>query len=103
MISVEGCYHRDRCVMNTRKMYCAPLMKYFLVYIIFVLRHLSLFVCLHPPSRHITESPVTDQSFIENLHELDHKINFVKEQSFNDYKCCSDVKDILDKLKVKVS
>ncbi|XP_046844098.1 vacuolar protein sorting-associated protein 52 homolog [Xenia sp. Carnegie-2017] len=51
--------------------------------------------------KHITESPVTDQSFIENLHELDHKINFVKEQSFNDYKCCSDVKDILDKLKVK--
>ena len=52
--------------------------------------------------RHITETPVTEQSFIENLHELDHKINFVKEQAFNDFKCCSDVKDVLDKLKLKV-
>ncbi|CAB3981273.1 Hypothetical predicted protein [Paramuricea clavata] len=51
--------------------------------------------------RHITETPVTEQSFIENLHELDHKINFVKEQAFNDFKCCNDVKDVLDKLKLK--
>lgn len=53
--------------------------------------------------RHITDTPVTEQSFIENLHELDHKINFVKEQAFNDFRCCNDVKDVLDKLKLKVS
>ena len=46
---------------------------------------------------------MTEQSFLENLHELDHKINFVKEKAFNDFRCCNDVKDVLDKLKLKVS
>ena len=46
---------------------------------------------------------MTEQSFLENLHELDHKINFVKEKAFNDFKCCNDVKDVLEKLKLKVS
>ncbi|GFS07930.1 vacuolar protein sorting-associated protein 52-like protein [Elysia marginata] len=51
----------------------------------------------------ILESPVTEDEFKEQLHELNHKINFVKEQSFRDARACHDVKDILEKLKIKVS
>ncbi|RUS69204.1 hypothetical protein EGW08_023031, partial [Elysia chlorotica] len=49
----------------------------------------------------ILESPVTEDDFKEQLHELNHKINFVKEQSFRDARACLDVKDILEKLKIK--
>ena len=51
---------------------------------------------------HILETPVTEREFLEQLHELNHKINFVKEQSFKEARSCLDVKDILDKLKYKV-
>ena len=51
---------------------------------------------------HILDTPVTEREFLEQLHELNHKINFVKEQSFRDARSCLDVKDILDKLKIKV-
>lgn len=51
---------------------------------------------------HILDTPVTDRGFLEQLHELNHKINFVKEQSFRDAKSCLDVRDILEKLKIKV-
>lgn len=50
---------------------------------------------------HILDTPVTEREFLEQLHELNHKINFVKEQSFRDARSCLDVKDILDKLKIK--
>ena len=50
---------------------------------------------------HILETGVTERDFLEQLHELNHKINFVKEQSFKDAKSTHDVKDILDKLKIK--
>ncbi|BFZ20252.1 hypothetical protein BsWGS_23291 [Bradybaena similaris] len=49
----------------------------------------------------ILETPVTEDEFKEQLHELNHKINFVKEQSFRDARACLDVKDILEKLKIK--
>ncbi|KAJ8687723.1 hypothetical protein QAD02_023517 [Eretmocerus hayati] len=49
----------------------------------------------------IMESPVTENEFVNNLEVLNHKISFVKEQSFKDTKACSDVKDILERLKVK--
>ena len=52
--------------------------------------------------RNILESPVTEREFLESLQELNHKINFVKEQSFKDAKSCSDVRDVLEKLKIKV-
>lgn len=45
---------------------------------------------------------MTDKEFLEDLQILDHKIAFVKEQSFKDAKCCQDVKDVLEKLKIKV-
>ncbi|XP_060590852.1 vacuolar protein sorting-associated protein 52 homolog [Ruditapes philippinarum] len=50
---------------------------------------------------HILDTPVTEREFLEQLHELNHKINFVKEQSFRDAKSCLDVRDILEKLKIK--
>jgi len=53
--------------------------------------------------RHILETSVMEREFVEQLHELNHKINFVKEQSFKDARSCLDVKDVLDKLKIKVS
>uniref|UniRef100_A0A670HQT0 Vacuolar protein sorting-associated protein 52 homolog n=1 Tax=Podarcis muralis TaxID=64176 RepID=A0A670HQT0_PODMU len=49
----------------------------------------------------ILESPVTDQAFLEQLHELNNKINAVKEQAFRETMACTDVTDILDKLKAK--
>jgi hypothetical protein len=36
------------------------------------------------------------------LHELHHKIDFVKEQSFKSALSCNDVGEVLEKLKVKV-
>ncbi|KAL3872237.1 hypothetical protein ACJMK2_040173 [Sinanodonta woodiana] len=50
---------------------------------------------------HILQTPVTEREFLEQLHELNHKINFAKEQSFKDARSCQDVKDILEKLKLK--
>uniref|UniRef100_A0A4W3J8D7 Vacuolar protein sorting-associated protein 52 homolog n=1 Tax=Callorhinchus milii TaxID=7868 RepID=A0A4W3J8D7_CALMI len=49
----------------------------------------------------ILESPVTEQEYLEQLHELNNKINYVKEQSFKETLACSDVQDILDRLKIK--
>ncbi|XP_066599067.1 vacuolar protein sorting-associated protein 52 homolog [Prorops nasuta] len=49
----------------------------------------------------IMDSPVTEKDFLVQLQTLNHKINFVKEQSFKEAKSCLDVKDILEKLKVK--
>ncbi|XP_035210728.1 vacuolar protein sorting-associated protein 52 homolog isoform X3 [Stegodyphus dumicola] len=51
--------------------------------------------------QHILETPVTEKEFLEDLQILDHKIAFVKEQSFKDARCCQDVKDVLEKLKIK--
>uniref|UniRef100_A0A8C6M3X6 Vacuolar protein sorting-associated protein 52 homolog n=1 Tax=Nothobranchius furzeri TaxID=105023 RepID=A0A8C6M3X6_NOTFU len=49
----------------------------------------------------ILESPVTEQEFLEQLHELNSKINFAKELSFRETLACSDIQDIVDRLKVK--
>lgn len=56
-----------------------------------------------PPSMvsHICDTPVTEQAFIEQLHELHHKIDFVKEQSFKGALSVNDVGDELEKLKSK--
>ncbi|XP_057322457.1 vacuolar protein sorting-associated protein 52 homolog [Microplitis mediator] len=51
--------------------------------------------------RGIMECPVTEKDFLSHLQNLNHKINFIKEQSFKDAKSCLDVKDIVEKLKVK--
>ncbi|KAG7209787.1 hypothetical protein KM043_011405 [Ampulex compressa] len=49
----------------------------------------------------IMDCPVTEKEFLTQLETLNHKINFVKEQSFKEAKSCLDVKDILEKLKIK--
>ncbi|XP_058475002.1 vacuolar protein sorting-associated protein 52 homolog isoform X1 [Solea solea] len=49
----------------------------------------------------ILESPVTEQDFLEQLHELNNKINFAKELSFRETLACSDIQDIVDRLKIK--
>uniref|UniRef100_A0A8B9K1G0 Vacuolar protein sorting-associated protein 52 homolog n=1 Tax=Astyanax mexicanus TaxID=7994 RepID=A0A8B9K1G0_ASTMX len=46
-------------------------------------------------------SPVTEQEFLEQLHELNNKINFAKELSFRETLACSDIQDIVDRLKIK--
>ncbi|XP_048849230.1 vacuolar protein sorting-associated protein 52 homolog [Brienomyrus brachyistius] len=49
----------------------------------------------------ILDSPVTEQEFLEQLHELNNKINFAKELSFRETLACSDIQDIVDRLKIK--
>ncbi|XP_014228364.1 vacuolar protein sorting-associated protein 52 homolog [Trichogramma pretiosum] len=49
----------------------------------------------------IMDAPVTETEFTSNLEILNHKINFMKEQSFKETKACFDVKDTLEKLKLK--
>lgn len=49
----------------------------------------------------IMDLPVTDKEFLTQLQILNHKIGFIKEQSFKDTKSCQDVKDILEKLRIK--
>ena len=49
----------------------------------------------------IMDCPVTEKEFLTQLQTLNHKINFVKEQTFKEAKSCLDVKEILEKLKVK--
>lgn len=55
--------------------------------------------CCH---RTILDTPVTEQEFLEQLHELNNKINFAKELSFRETLACSDIQDIVDRLKLKV-
>lgn len=47
------------------------------------------------------DGAVTEPEYLKNLELLNQKINFVKEQSFRDTKACNDIKDILEKLKLK--
>ncbi|CAG9862895.1 unnamed protein product [Phyllotreta striolata] len=49
----------------------------------------------------IMDLHVTDKEFLTQLQILNHKISFIKEQSFKDTKSCQDVKDILEKLRCK--
>ncbi|KAJ8377885.1 hypothetical protein AAFF_G00250360 [Aldrovandia affinis] len=49
----------------------------------------------------ILECAVTEQEFLEQLHELNNKINFAKELSFRETLACSDIQDIVDRLKIK--
>ncbi len=45
---------------------------------------------------------MTEQEFLEQLHELNSKINYAKELSFRETLACSDIQDIVDRLKIKV-
>ncbi len=49
----------------------------------------------------IMEAQVTERSFIEYLHELNHKISFLYEKSPHEIMCFNQVHDIIYRLKVK--
>ncbi|KAB0798131.1 hypothetical protein PPYR_09124 [Photinus pyralis] len=49
----------------------------------------------------VLDCNITDKDFLTHLQILNHKLSFVKEQSFKESKSCLDVKDILEKLKIK--
>ncbi|XP_047544641.1 vacuolar protein sorting-associated protein 52 homolog [Vanessa atalanta] len=49
----------------------------------------------------INNVPVVDKEFMIQLAILNQKLNFVKEQDFKETKACHDVKDVLEKLKIK--
>lgn len=51
--------------------------------------------------KHILDTPTSEQQFMEQLHELDHKLNFAKLQQFKDTAAIGDVKDVLERLKIK--
>ena len=58
-------------------------------------------VCFPLLSRHITDTPASEREFLENLHELHHKVTFMREQDFNECRAVFDVRDVVDKLKLK--
>lgn len=66
-----------------------------LLVFIFLLIQIRLF-------RVIMETDVSDRTFLEQLHELQHKINFVRAQEFKDARAVYDVMGVLESLKFKV-
>jgi hypothetical protein len=48
------------------------------------------------------DGSIIDRTFLEYLHELNHKITFLYEKSPQEIKCFNDIHDILYKLKIKV-
>uniref|UniRef100_A0A0X3PS21 Vacuolar protein sorting-associated protein 52 homolog n=1 Tax=Schistocephalus solidus TaxID=70667 RepID=A0A0X3PS21_SCHSO len=62
---------------------------------------LSDMIIPEPMIKHILMTSVTEQDFIENLHELDHKIKLIFSQSLPNYPSCQDVGALLKKLKLK--
>lgn len=44
---------------------------------------------------------VTEKEFGIQLNNLNHKLNLIKELQFKEAKSCDDVKDVLEKLKIK--
>ncbi|CAN0352484.1 unnamed protein product [Lampetra fluviatilis] len=49
----------------------------------------------------ILDLPVTERDFLEQLQELNNKINYSKEQAFRETLACEDTHDVLAKLKAK--
>lgn len=49
----------------------------------------------------IMEGQLTERSFLESLHELNHKINFLYEKTPGEIKCFNDIHELLYKLKIK--
>lgn len=51
----------------------------------------------------ICSGNLADQSYMEQLHQLQRKIKFAREQSFHDTKACSDVHQVIENLRIKAS
>ncbi|CAH0393966.1 unnamed protein product [Bemisia tabaci] len=49
----------------------------------------------------VNDTPVTDKEFLAQLKILNHKLSFVRDQSTKEVRACQDVKDVLEKLKIK--
>uniref|UniRef100_A0A915DQV1 Vacuolar protein sorting-associated protein 52 homolog n=1 Tax=Ditylenchus dipsaci TaxID=166011 RepID=A0A915DQV1_9BILA len=49
----------------------------------------------------ITEKDVNSTEFLEQLHELQHKLQFLRTQEFKDAKAVGDVQDVIENLKYK--
>ncbi|PAV73102.1 hypothetical protein WR25_01012 [Diploscapter pachys] len=49
----------------------------------------------------IMEGDVSDRTFLEQLHELQHKLHFVKAQEFKEARAVEDVQPVLESLKFK--
>lgn len=49
----------------------------------------------------ILEAPVTEKEFLNQLDDLNHKLNIIKELNFKESKSAQDVSDVLEKLKIK--
>lgn len=49
----------------------------------------------------IMEGSLTERSFLECLHELNHKITYLYEKSPSEIKCFNDIHELLYKLKIK--
>lgn len=47
------------------------------------------------------QTPVTEKDFGTQLNNLNHKLNLVKELQFKEAQSSDDVKDVLEKLKIK--
>lgn len=59
---------------------------------------LTIFIFLYSV---IMQTAVTEKDFNTQLSNLNHKLNLVKELQFKDAKSSEDVKDVLEKLKIK--
>ena len=46
---------------------------------------------------------MTEQEFADQLLNLEQKITFLKEQSFREARSCNDVRDVIEKLKIKAT
>lgn len=44
---------------------------------------------------------MVEQDFLDQLLNLEQKITFLKEQSFREARSCLDVRDVVEKLKIK--
>nr|CAD2127549.1 unnamed protein product [Meloidogyne enterolobii] len=55
----------------------------------------------HSMIKIITEKDVNSTEFLEQLHELQHKLQFIKTQQFKDAKSVGDVRDVVENLKYK--
>lgn len=49
----------------------------------------------------ILEKDVASNEFLVQLHELQHKLNFMRTQQFHDAKSVEDVHDVIENLKMK--
>lgn len=50
----------------------------------------------------ILDREVGEREFLEQLHELQHKLQFLKAQEFKEAKAVADVQDVIENLKYKV-